>query len=116
MVFSVHTRAAKEIYMICHIDLRGAVFDRAAHGPVRIRSAISSTQLTGLKGACAQCPPTSQGEGLDPGRIGGEVEDGAMAVSLLENNRANPTLRMLEAIAACLDVRFVDLFETRSTK
>jgi transcriptional regulator with XRE-family HTH domain len=38
------------------------------------------------------------------------------AVSLIENHRANPTLKMLEAIAACLGVRFVDLFDTRSTK
>jgi transcriptional regulator with XRE-family HTH domain len=39
-----------------------------------------------------------------------------MAVSLIENNRANPTLEALEAIATCLGVRFVDLFEMRSTK
>jgi len=36
-----------------------------------------------------------------------------MAVSLIENNRANPTLQTLEAIAACLGVRFIDLFDTR---
>lgn len=39
-----------------------------------------------------------------------------MAISLIENNRANPTLEMLEAIAACLGVKFVDLFDTRHTK
>ena len=38
------------------------------------------------------------------------------AVSLIENNRANPTLQTLEAIAACLGVRFIDLFDIRSTK
>jgi transcriptional regulator with XRE-family HTH domain len=37
-------------------------------------------------------------------------------VSLIENNRANPTLQTLEAIAACLDVRFIDLFDARSSK
>jgi transcriptional regulator with XRE-family HTH domain len=39
-----------------------------------------------------------------------------MAVSLIENARSNPTLQTLEAIAACLDVRFVELFETRGTR
>ena len=39
-----------------------------------------------------------------------------MAVSLIENNRSNPTLETLEAVAACLGVRFIDLFETRHTK
>ena len=39
-----------------------------------------------------------------------------MAVSLIENNRSNPTLQTLEAIAACLGVRFVDLFDTRHTR
>lgn len=38
------------------------------------------------------------------------------AVSLIENGRSNPTLQTLEAIAASLDVRFVDLFETRLPK
>ncbi|MEK9284517.1 MULTISPECIES: helix-turn-helix transcriptional regulator [unclassified Bradyrhizobium] len=38
------------------------------------------------------------------------------AVSLIENARSNPTLQTLEAIAACLEVRLVDLFETRVTK
>ncbi|MET4489771.1 helix-turn-helix transcriptional regulator [Bradyrhizobium sp. LA7.1] len=39
-----------------------------------------------------------------------------MAVSLIENARANPTLEALEAIAACFAVKFVDLFETRTAK
>ncbi|MDI4237772.1 helix-turn-helix transcriptional regulator [Bradyrhizobium sp. Arg237L] len=39
-----------------------------------------------------------------------------MEISLIENHRANPTLEKLEAIAVCLGVRFIDLFETRSTK
>lgn len=38
------------------------------------------------------------------------------AVSLIENGRSNPTLQTLEAISACLDVRFVDLFDTRPPK
>ncbi|WP_354239189.1 helix-turn-helix transcriptional regulator [Bradyrhizobium sp. LA2.1] len=43
-----------------------------------------------------------------------EVEQ--MAVSLIENARANPTLETIEALAACLGVRFVDLFEVRTMK
>jgi transcriptional regulator with XRE-family HTH domain len=39
-----------------------------------------------------------------------------MEISLIENHRANPSLEKLEAIAACLGVRFIDLFETRSIK
>ena len=39
-----------------------------------------------------------------------------MAVSLIENNRSNPTLQTLEAIAACLGVRFVDLFDARQAR
>jgi transcriptional regulator with XRE-family HTH domain len=39
-----------------------------------------------------------------------------MAVSLIENARSNPTLEALEAIATCLGVKFVELFEIRSAK
>ncbi len=39
-----------------------------------------------------------------------------MAISLLENSRANPTLELIEAIAICFGVRFVDLFETKSAR
>jgi transcriptional regulator with XRE-family HTH domain len=39
-----------------------------------------------------------------------EVEQ--MAVSLMENRRANPTIEVLEKIAAAFDVTFVDLFST----
>jgi len=39
-----------------------------------------------------------------------------MAVSLIENNRANPTLETIETIAACLGVRFIDLFDPRHAK
>jgi transcriptional regulator with XRE-family HTH domain len=39
-----------------------------------------------------------------------------MEISLIENRRGNPTLEKLEAIAVCLGVRFIELFETRSTK
>lgn len=35
---------------------------------------------------------------------------------LIENNRANPTLETIEAIAACLSVRFIDLFDARQTR
>jgi transcriptional regulator with XRE-family HTH domain len=38
------------------------------------------------------------------------------AVSLIENSRANPTLQTLEAVAASLGVRFIDLFDTRTQK
>jgi transcriptional regulator with XRE-family HTH domain len=38
------------------------------------------------------------------------------AVSLIENSRANPTLETLEAVAASLGVRFIDLFDTRTQK
>lgn len=39
-----------------------------------------------------------------------------MAVSLIENSRANPTLETLEAIATCLGVKFAELFEIRPAK
>jgi transcriptional regulator with XRE-family HTH domain len=39
-----------------------------------------------------------------------------MAVSPIENNRANPKLETVEAIAACLGVRFIDLFDARHTR
>jgi transcriptional regulator with XRE-family HTH domain len=38
------------------------------------------------------------------------------AVSLIENARANPTLETLEALAKSLGVRFVDLFDVRTSK
>ena len=34
-----------------------------------------------------------------------------MAVSLIENRRANPTIEQLEKVAAALGVRFIDLFQ-----
>lgn len=39
-----------------------------------------------------------------------------MAVSLIENNRANPTLETLEDMANCFGVKFVELFEVRPSK
>ena len=39
-----------------------------------------------------------------------------MAISLIESHRANPTLEALEALAACLGVRFIELFEPRAAK
>jgi transcriptional regulator with XRE-family HTH domain len=38
------------------------------------------------------------------------------AVSLIENGRANPTLQTLEAVAASLGVRLVDLLDARLPK
>jgi transcriptional regulator with XRE-family HTH domain len=35
-----------------------------------------------------------------------------MTISLIENSRANPTLKVLESIAKALDVAFVELFAT----
>jgi transcriptional regulator with XRE-family HTH domain len=40
-----------------------------------------------------------------------EVEQGV--ISLIENRRANPTLLMLEGIAAALGVHLADLFEAK---
>jgi transcriptional regulator with XRE-family HTH domain len=39
-----------------------------------------------------------------------------MAISLIENSRANPTLETLEALAKSLGVRFGDLFDVRAQK
>lgn len=38
------------------------------------------------------------------------------AVSLIENARANPTLETLEVLAKSLGVKFVDLFDVRTSK
>jgi transcriptional regulator with XRE-family HTH domain len=48
--------------------------------------------------------------------LAAKVEIEQTAVSLIENARANPTLQTLEALAASLGVRFIDLFEYRSPK
>jgi transcriptional regulator with XRE-family HTH domain len=37
-------------------------------------------------------------------------------VSRVENSRANPTLETLEALAATLEVRLIELFESRTSK
>jgi transcriptional regulator with XRE-family HTH domain len=37
-----------------------------------------------------------------------------MAVSLIENRRAKPTVEILEKVAAALEVAFVELFQARS--
>jgi transcriptional regulator with XRE-family HTH domain len=55
-------------------------------------------------------------KGWTQDELAAKVKIEQMAVSLIENNRANPTLQMLEAIAAGLGVRFVDLFDARSIK
>ncbi len=39
-----------------------------------------------------------------------------MAISLIENARANPTLETLEALANSLGVKFVELFEARTSR
>jgi transcriptional regulator with XRE-family HTH domain len=43
-----------------------------------------------------------------------EIEQ--MAVSLIENRRSNPTVEVLEKIAGALEIRFVDLFQSRSRR
>ena len=55
-------------------------------------------------------------KGWSQGQLADKLEVEQTAVSLIENCRANPTLATLEAIATCLGVRFVELFETRSGK
>ena len=40
-----------------------------------------------------------------------EIEQ--MAVSLIENRRANPTVEILEKVAAALEVPFAELFEVQ---
>jgi transcriptional regulator with XRE-family HTH domain len=48
--------------------------------------------------------------------LAAKVKIEQMAVSLIENTRANPTLQTLEALAATLGVKLIDLFDTRSPK
>lgn len=55
-------------------------------------------------------------KGWSQDELAGRLKIKQTAVSLIENKRANPTLETLEDLAACLGVRFVDLFETRSSK
>jgi transcriptional regulator with XRE-family HTH domain len=55
-------------------------------------------------------------KGWTQDELAAELRIEQMAVSLIENSRANPTLETLEAIAACFGVRFMDLFELRSTR
>jgi transcriptional regulator with XRE-family HTH domain len=55
-------------------------------------------------------------KGWSQDELAAKLQIEQMAVSLIENNRANPKLETLEAIATCLGVRFVDLFEMRSAK
>ena len=55
-------------------------------------------------------------KGWTQDELAAKLEIEQMAVSLLENNRANPTLETLEAIAACFGVRFVDLFDAKSVR
>jgi transcriptional regulator with XRE-family HTH domain len=55
-------------------------------------------------------------KGWTQGDLAAKLDIEQMAVSLIENCRANPTLETLEAMAACFGVRFADLFESRGTK
>jgi transcriptional regulator with XRE-family HTH domain len=48
--------------------------------------------------------------------LAAKLEIEQMAVSLIENSRANPTLQTLESVATSLGVRFVDLFDGRTQK
>jgi transcriptional regulator with XRE-family HTH domain len=43
-----------------------------------------------------------------------EIEQAA--ISLIENGRANPTIKTVERIAACLGVTFIELFAGRGAK
>ncbi|MBR0684401.1 helix-turn-helix transcriptional regulator [Bradyrhizobium manausense] len=53
-------------------------------------------------------------KGWTQGELADELNIEQMAVSLIENSRANPTLETLEAIATCFGVKVIDLFETRA--
>ncbi|WP_334490191.1 helix-turn-helix transcriptional regulator [Bradyrhizobium algeriense] len=55
-------------------------------------------------------------KGWSQDELAAKLEVEQTAVSLIENCRANPTLQTLEAIADCFGVRFVDLFDTRTSK
>jgi len=44
--------------------------------------------------------------------LAGAAQIEQMAVSLIENRRANPTIEQLEKIATTLEVRVVDLFQS----
>jgi transcriptional regulator with XRE-family HTH domain len=57
-----------------------------------------------------------QDKGWTQDELAAKVEVEQMAISLIESHRANPTLEALEALASCLGVRFVDLFEQRAVK
>jgi hypothetical protein len=60
-------------YMICHMDGLTRSFDRAVHGAVRIRSAVSRAEFADCEGAGPKRPPVAQAQGLDPGRVGGQT-------------------------------------------
>jgi transcriptional regulator with XRE-family HTH domain len=56
------------------------------------------------------------GRGWTQDELAAKVGVEQMAISLIENARANPTLATLEALAKSLGVSFIDLFETRNSK
>lgn len=55
-------------------------------------------------------------KGFTQDELAAKVGVEQMAISLIENARANPTLETLEALAKHLGVRFVDLFDVRTPK
>jgi transcriptional regulator with XRE-family HTH domain len=55
-------------------------------------------------------------KGWTQDELAAKLEIEQMAVSLIENGRANPTLQTLEAVATSFGVKFVDLFDTRTQK
>lgn len=55
-------------------------------------------------------------KGWTQDELAGRLKIEQVSISLIENNRANPTLQTLEDIATCLGVKFVELFEMRPPK
>ncbi len=80
--------------------------------PVWIRKTVSCAQFANREGAWPQCATSTEGNGLDAGRVGGQGKIRTDRNSLIENNRANPTLYTLEGLAAAFKIPFVALFET----
>ena len=55
-------------------------------------------------------------KGWTQDELASKLEVEQPAVSLIENGRANPTLKTLEAVAAIFGVKFVELFDSRIQK
>lgn len=61
-------------YVMDHMDSITGSPDRAAHGTVTIRQALSGKRFTAGKGVGEECPQTAQGPRLDPRRICREAQ------------------------------------------